>query len=109
MAVYEEFHLRNIGTIPAPVTYSAVAQGDLDLGDLDLGADLTYRLSAVDAGGCDAGTLAAGTAIAEGEEFILAVDATQPLCIEVQLADSYGATLAEQGRVVWTFDAVQQE
>ena len=104
VAVYEEFHLRNIGTIPAPVTYSAVAQGDLDLE-----ADLTYRLSAVDAGGCDAGTLAAGTAIAEGEEFILAVDATQPLCIEVQLADSYGATLAEQGRVVWTFDAVQQE
>lgn len=103
-AVYEEYYLRNIGTIAAPITYSAAAQGALDLG-----SDLTYRLAIVDAGGCDADALAAGTTIAAGEEFTLAVDATQPLCVEVRLADSYGETLAEQGRLVWTFDAVQQQ
>lgn len=103
VAVYEKYHLKNIGTIPTPVTYSAATQGALDLD-----TDLIYRLVSSEAESCDAEAMETGNEIAAGAEFTLEVGATQSYCIEVELADSYDETQAEQGRLIWTFDAVQK-
>ncbi|EEW51156.1 Tat pathway signal sequence domain protein [Corynebacterium efficiens YS-314] len=101
-AVYAGYHLKNIGTIPAHITYSVTAQGALTLD-----TDLTYQLVRTAGPLCDATAVAGGTAVTAGEEFTLGAEATQAYCLEVTLSGDYGEDLAESSAVTWRFDAVQ--
>lgn len=102
-AVYAGYHLKNIGTIPAHITYSVTEQGALNLG-----TDLTYQLVRTAGPACDATAVTGGMAVNSGEEFTLGVEATQSYCLEVTLSGDYGENLAESGAVTWRFDAAQQ-
>ena len=95
--------LKNIGTIPAHITYSVTEQGALTLG-----TDLTYQLVRTAGPACDATAVTGGMAVNSGEEFTLGVEATQSYCLEVTLSGDYGENLAESGAVTWRFDAAQQ-
>lgn len=102
-SVYQEYHLRNAGSVPAYISY-----GDAMAGTLTLGTDITYGMAAVPAGGtCDEATFTAGTAVLAGEEFTLPVGGEQSYCFEVTLADGYNSTAAENGTITWTFTANQ--
>ena len=102
-AVYAGYHLKNIGTIPAHITYSVAAQGALTLDN-----GLTYQVVRTAAPvACDATAVAGGEAVTAGEEFTLGVEASESYCLEVTLSGDYGEDLAESGAVTWTFDAVQ--
>lgn len=101
--VYNEYHLQNSGSVPAYISYSATAQGALDLG-----ADISYGMVSTTAETCDADGFAAGNAVPAESEFTLAPQEARSYCFQVTLEDGYAETAGEEGGILWTFNASQE-
>lgn len=103
VSVYEEYHLRNAGTVDAYISYDAATPGALDLG-----TDISYGMVSTTAETCDEAAFEAGTPVEAGSEFILAPETGDSYCFQVTLADNYGNTAGESGTIAWTFNANQE-
>lgn len=99
--VYNQYHLRNAGTVPAHISYGATTTGALDLD-----TDISYGMVTADT--CDAEGFAAGTPVEAGTEFTLAPNTRDSYCFQVVLQDGYDAAAAEAGNIVWAFEANQE-